>query len=156
LGQMFARLGVAVTIACRSRLLPELDQEVSAALQGYLEAEGMNVRCGLAYRDIARTERGIALHAAQDGASAETITAEQVLIATGRRPNSDGMGLEERGIALDPCGGIVVDDYLETSVPGIYAVGDVTGRDQYVYMAAYGAKLAARNAMGGNRQTYDN
>lgn len=156
LGQMFARLGVAVTIACRSRLLPELDQEVSAALQGHLEAEGMNVRCGLAYRDIARTERGIALHAAQDGASAETITAEQVLIATGRRPNSDGMGLEERGIAFNPRGGIVVDDYLETSVPGIYAVGDVTGRDQYVYMAAYGAKLAARNAMGGNRQTYDN
>src|SRR3546814_13427527 len=73
----------------------------------------------------------------------------QVLIATERRPNSDGLGLEERGIVLARNGGIVVDDHLETSVPGIYAAGDVTGRDQFVYMAAYGAKLAARHAVTG-------
>lgn len=156
LGQMFARLGVAVTIACRSRLLPELDPEVGAALQGYLETEGVEVHCGLAYREIAWTRSGITLRSAQVGAAPDTITAEQVLIATGRRPNSDRMGLEERGIALDPRGGIMVDDYLETSVPGIYAAGDVRGRDQYVYMAAYGAKLASRNAIGGSTQTYDN
>src|SRR3546814_1064406 len=83
-------------------------------------------------------------------------SAEQVLIATGRRPNSDGLGLEERGIVLARNGGIVVDDHLETSVPGIYAAGDVTGRDQFVYMAAYGAKLAARNAVTGNQYRYDN
>src|SRR3546814_2911676 len=83
-------------------------------------------------------------------------SAEQVLIATGRRPNSDGLGLEERGIVLARNGGIVVDDHLETSVPGIYAAGDVTGRDQFVYMAAYGAKLAARNAVPGNQYRYDN
>ena len=52
--------------------------------------------------------------------------------------------------------GIVVDDHLETSVPGIYAAGDVTGRDQFVYMAGYGAKLAARNAVTGNQYRYDN
>src|SRR3546814_11759874 len=65
------------------------------------------------------------------------------------------MGLEEHGITLGRSGGIVVDEYLETSVPGIYAAGDVTGRDQFVYMAAYGAKLSARNAVAGNQQGYD-
>src|SRR3546814_11577419 len=51
---------------------------------------------------------------------------------------------------------MIVDDYLETTAPGVYAAGDVTGRDQFVYMAAYGAKLAARNAVDGNQHRYDN
>ncbi|MBA3863011.1 MAG: mercury(II) reductase [Erythrobacter sp.] len=155
LGQMFARLGVQVTICCRSRLLPELDEELSAALQTYLEAEGVRVCAGVQYQSIAQTAEGVELTC--DGLVAVgAIAAEQVLIATGRKPNSDGLGLEQRGIALDRKGGIVVDEYLETSAPGIYAAGDVTGRDQFVYMAAYGAKLAARNAVTGNQHRYDN
>src|SRR3546814_5147816 len=59
----------------------------------------------------------------------QTIRAEQVLIAAGRRPNSDGLGLAERGISLAHSGGIIGDDYLETTVPGVYAAGDVTGRE---------------------------
>lgn len=166
LGQMFARLGVAVTICCRSRLLPELDPEISAALQTYLEAEGVRVCAGIGYQRIDSTDSGIeltceSLACDSEGhcdavAAVQTIAAEQVLIATGRRPNSDGMGLEDHGIALGRSGGIVVDEYLETSVPGTYAAGDVTGRDQFVYMAAYGAKLAARNAVEGNLHRYDN
>lgn len=166
LGQMFARLGVAVTICCRSHLLPEMDPEISAALQRYLEAEGIAVCAGIGYQRIEQSDNGIVLTCEAlpcDGegqcdavASAQTISAEKVLIATGRRPNTDGLGLEERGISLDNRGGIVVDDYLETSVPGIYAAGDVTGRDQFVYMAAYGAKLAARNAVDGNQHHYNN
>ncbi|KPH62287.1 MAG: mercury(II) reductase [Sphingomonas sp.] len=166
LGQMFARLGVTVTICCRSRLLPEMDPEVGAALQSYLEAEGVRVCSGIGYQRIDPTGNGIELICESlscDGeghcdtvAAVQTIAAEQVLIATGRRPNSDGMGLEDHGIALGQSGGIVVDDYLESSVPGIYAAGDITGRDQFVYMAAYGAKLAARNAVEGNQDRYDN
>ncbi|MDO7837208.1 mercury(II) reductase [Sphingobium sp. HBC34] len=166
LGQMFARLGVAITICCRSRLLPEMDLEISAALQSYLEAEGVRVCAGIGYRRIEQTDGGVvltceALSCDDEGqcdtvATAQTIRAEKVLIATGRRPNSDGLGLGERGISLGRGGGIIVDDYLETSVPGIYAAGDVTGRDQFVYMAAYGAKLAARNAIEGNQHRYDN
>ncbi|WP_292939655.1 mercury(II) reductase [Novosphingobium sp. 32-60-15] len=166
LGQMFARLGVSVTICCRSRLLPEMDPEVGVALQTYLEAEGVRVCSGIGYQRIDSTVNGIeliceSLSCDRKGnydtvATVQTITAEQVLIATGRRPNSDGMGLEDHGITLGRSGGIVVDEYLETSVPGIYAAGDVTGRDQFVYMAAYGAKLAARNAVAGNQHGYDN
>jgi mercuric reductase len=166
LGQMFARLGVAVTICCRSRLLPEMDLEVGTALQTYLEAEGVRVCTGISYQHIAQAVGGVELTCeslAYDSeghcdtvAAVQTIVSEQVLIATGRRPNSDGLGLEERGISLGRGGGIIVDDYLETSVPGFYAAGDVTGRDQFVYMAAYGAKLAARNAVTGNQHRYDN
>ena len=159
LGQMFARLGVAVTICCRSRLLPEMDPEISDPLQNYLEAEGLRICAGVGYQQIAQTDGGVELTCANlsdAAAGAQTITAEQVLIATGRRANSDGAGLEQRGIALARNGGIVVNDYLETAVPGIYAAGDVTGRDQFVYMAAYGAKLAARNAVEGNAHRYDN
>src|SRR5690606_17434141 len=71
-------------------------------------------------------------------------------------PNSDGLGLKKHGISLGRNGSVIIDDYLETTVLGIYAAGDITGRDQFVYMAAYGAKLAARNAVGGNQQRYDN
>ena len=165
LGQMFARLGVAVTICCRSRLLPDMDPEFSAALQTYLKAEGIRVCTAVGYQRIVQTDHGIELTcdrpagkgAARDGdAAVEVIAAEQVLIATGRQPNSDGMGLEAQGIELSRNGGIVIDDYLETTVAGVYAAGDVTGRDQFVYMAAYGAKLAARNAVGGNDHRYDN
>jgi mercuric reductase len=165
LGQMFARLGVAVTICCRSRLLPEMDPEFSAALQTYLETEGIRVCAGVDYRRIVQADYGIELtcdHPAGKGAgrdpdaTIEVIAAEQVLIATGRQPNSDGMGLEAHGVKRARNGGIIVDDHLETTAPGVYAAGDVTGRDQFVYMAAYGAKLAARNAVGGNDQRYDN
>lgn len=166
LGQMFARLGVIVTICCRSRLLPEMDGEVSAALQDYLEREGIRVCAGVGYQRIARTASGVELTCERrscDGekhcdrpVSVQIIAAEQVLIATGRRPNSDGLGLEAQGVKLSGSGGIIVDDYLETTARGIYAAGDVTGRDQFVYMAAYGAKLAACNAVGGNEHRYDN
>lgn len=154
LGQMFARFGVAVTIACRSRLLPDMEPEISAALTSYLRDEGITIRCGLGYRGVRRAEAGIALDVT-DGDGEETISAAQLLIATGRSPNTRGMGLESAGINLDRCGAIVTDEYLATSRAGVYAAGDVTGRDQYVYMAAYGAKLAAENALNGNTRRYD-
>jgi len=155
LAQMFARAGTAVTLVTRSRLLPEAEPEISEALAGYLRDEGIAVRTGLAYRRIARTEDGIALAIAIDGKD-EVVTAEQALIATGRTPNTDGMGLAEAGIEITVNGAIVIDERMRTSRSGVYAAGDVTGRDQFVYMAAYGAKLAALNALNGDSLAYDN
>lgn len=154
LGQMFARFGVQVTIACRSRLLPNFDAAVGEALAGYLRAEGIDVRCGLAYQGIRRSEHGVVLDVGADGETQE-LAAEQVLVATGRAPNTSGLGLEAAGVAVDGRGAVEVDEHLRTSRAGIYAAGDVTGRDQYVYMAAYGAKLAAENALRGNLRRYD-
>lgn len=154
LGQMFARAGAKVTIACRSRLLPGAEPEISAALTRYLEAEGIVVRGRLSYRDIRHGPDGIALSTLSDGA-AETIRAEQLLVATGRRPNTDSMGLEEAGVEFLPNGAIKVDDWMRTTKPSVYAAGDVTGRDEFVYMAAYGARIAAENALNGDSKGYD-
>ena len=155
LAQMFARAGTAVTFVMRSRLLPEAEPEIAEALIRYLADEGVTVRTGLAYSRIERRDGHIALTVAANG-GVETLTAEQVLIATGRMPNTAVLGLQEAGVKLAANGGIVVDDRMRTSKSGIYAAGDVTGRDQFVYMAAYGAKLAALNALNGNSLVYDN
>lgn len=155
LAQMFARAGVEVTLVCRSRLLPEAEPEIGAALTGYLVDEGIAVISGIAYRAIRRTEDGVILIVHRDGKDV-TIDADQVLVATGRAPNVEGLGLAEHGVAVSPRGGIIVDDSMRTTRSGVYAAGDVTGRDQFVYMAAYGAKLAAKNALNGDSLRYDN
>lgn len=155
LAQMFARAGVKVTLVCRSRLLPEAEPEIGAALTGYFEDEGITVVSGIAYRAIRRSEGGVSLTVTRDGEDM-AIDADQVLISTGRTPNTEGLGLAEHGIAVSPTGGIVVDDRMRTTRSGIYAAGDVIGRDQFVYMAAYGAKLAAKNALNGDSLRYDN
>jgi mercury(II) reductase len=155
LAQMFARAGVHVTLVCRSRLLPEAEPEIGAALTRYFGNEGITVVSGIAYRAIGKTESGLSLTVTRDGQDV-AIDADQVLISTGRTPNIEGLGLAEHGIAVSPKGGIVVDDRMRTSRAGIYAAGDVTGRDQFVYMAAYGAKLAAKNALNGDSLRYDN
>jgi mercury(II) reductase len=155
LAQMFARAGVKVTLVCRSRLVPEAEPEIGAALTGYFEDEGIAVVSGIAYRAIRRTETGIALDVVRDGRDT-IIGADQVLVTTGRTPNIEGLGLAEHGIALSPKGNIVVDDRMRTTRAGVYAAGDVTGRDQFVYMAAYGAKLAAKNSLNGDSLRYDN
>ncbi len=154
LAQMLARAGTKVTLVTRRHLLPEAEPEIGEALTGYFRDEGITVRGGLAYRNIRRTERGVALSIEVDGRE-ETLEAETVLVATGRRSNTQAMGLEEAGIALLPNGGIEVDDRMRTSKPGVYAAGDVTGCDQFVYMAAYGAKIAAENALNGDGRRYD-
>jgi mercuric reductase len=85
----------------------------------------------------------------------EALEAEAVLAATGRRPNTDGLGLADVNVTLGNGGGVQVDDHLRISNATIYAAGDVTGRHQFVYMAAYGAKLAALNALNGDAHRYD-
>ena len=131
LAQMFARAGVDVTIVCRRRLLPETEPEISDALTGYFRDEGITVHDGIAYRAIRRTDQGVELDLEVDG-SAATIVAEKVLLAVGRRPNTAGLGLSAVGVELAENGGIQVNDRLQTTNPDIYAVGDVTGRDQFV------------------------
>ena len=154
LAQLFGRAGVDVTLVCRSRLLPEGEPEISEALAGFLEDEGITVRSGLAYKRIRQAEKGVILEIERQGVD-EAIGAEVVLVATGRRPNTADLNLAEVDVALTGNGGISVDERLRTSNDRIYAAGDVTGRHQFVYMAAYGAKLAALNALNGNSLSYD-
>ncbi len=155
IAQIFARAGSAVTIVTRRGLLPEAEPEISAALTEYFQAEGITVLKGLTYNSVEKTDGGITLQVTSDGKPL-AITGEHLLLATGRVPNTERLNLSNAGIENDGRGGIKVDSKMRSSRIGVYAAGDVTGQDQFVYMAAYGAKLAAQNAMNGDSLSYDN
>ena len=155
LAQIYARAGVKVTIVSRRGLLPEAEPEIGAALTGYFESEGISFVKASQYERIRETNQGIELTVSAPGGP-QTIHAEKVLIATGRTPNTDSLNLPNAKIEVQSNGGIMIDAQMRTSRQDVYAAGDVTGNDQFVYMAAYGAKLAANNAMNGDRLTYDN
>ncbi len=110
--------------------------------------------CGVVYKSITK-DGDICLGYERNGAH-QNLIAEQVLVATGHRPNSDDLGLEKMGVKLLPNGGIKVDGRMRTTRTDVYAAGDVTGRDMFVYMAANGAKIASENALNGDSQQYDN
>ena len=155
LAQVFARAGVTVTIVDLVPILSMGEPEISAALAGYFRDEGIVVRERVKTKAIRRTHDGVALDIVADGED-QTVEAEQVLIATGRTPNTEGLGLAEAGVAQVGNGSIQVDAHMRTSRSGTYAAGDVTGRDMFVYMAAHGAKVAAKNALNNDSSTYDN
>ena len=155
LAQMASRLGVRVTLVTRSRLLPKAEPEVSAALTEALKAEGIAVETGLNYLSVTEDGGGVALTIARGGQS-ETLTAERLVATTGRVANTEGLGLAELGIERDARGALRVGPDMATTRPGIWAAGDVTDRDQFVYMAAYGAKVAINNAFGLEPMRYDN
>ena len=155
LAQMMGRMGVKVTLVTRSRLLPGAEPEVSEALTDAFAAEGITLLTGLSYDSVRRDAAGVTLRVIRDGEPVE-VTADHLVSTAGRRANTDGLGLEAVGVETNARGSIVIGDDMRTSVPGIYAAGDVTDRDQFVYMAAYGAKLAVKNAVLGGDQRYDN
>ncbi len=155
LGQMFSRAGVKVTICCRSRLLSDSEPQASAALTEQFRKEGITVCEGVGYQKIEETDKGVALTCQIQGGE-QTIVADQVLAAAGRKPNVRALCLDKAGVKLNTRGGIEINAYMQTSNLDVYAAGDVTGTDMYVYMAAYGGKLAAKNALNGNDRKYDN
>lgn len=155
LGQLFARAGTEVTICCRSHLLPGTEPEIVAALTAHLRREGIRVCEGVVYQHIERSGDAVRLTCQIDDHD-KIIEAQQVLAAAGRKPNVKSLHLEKVGIDLDAKSGVEIDKYMQTVNPDVYAVGDVTGQDMYVYMAAYGGKLAAKNALNGNSAGYDN
>lgn len=155
LAQMMSRVGVNVSLICRSRLLPQAEPEVSEALADILRDEGITILDGASYEGCRRDGSEAVLSVQKDG-MVQDLTAGYLVLTTGRTPNTEGLGLAELGIKTNARGAIAVGDDMQTSRPGVYAAGDVTDRDQFVYMAAYGAKLAARNAVLGGHETYDN
>ena len=130
--QMLRRFGAAVTVVQRgSHLLDREDPDVSEALEGVFRAEGIDVVLGAGVRRAAAGASGVAI-TLQDG---RRIDGSHVLVAVGRRPNTDDLGCERAGIGLDARGFIKVDDRYRTSAEGIYAVGDVTGGPQFTHTA---------------------
>ncbi|GAB4574830.1 MAG: mercury(II) reductase [Anaerolineae bacterium] len=148
LGQMMARLGVRVLILQRSsRLIPEHEPEIGRALKEALEQEGIGVITGVQVERLSRDGNQRVVHARVMGQMRE-FRADQILMATGRQPNTDGLGLDRVGVDTDANGAILTNDFLQTTNPAIYAAGDVTTRPQFVYVAAAAGGIAARHAFG--------
>jgi dihydrolipoamide dehydrogenase len=139
--QMYSRFGVDVTVFQRGdRLLPREEPDVSAVIEDAFEDEGINVRTGAAATALSSAGDGISIEA--DGSSgAETVTTSEVLLAAGRRPNSDGIGLKEAGVETDDRGFVETDDSFETTADGVYAVGDVSGPPMFTHSARDDADL---------------
>ena len=155
LGQTFARFGTKVTILQRSaRLLPEHEPEIADGLARYLREEGVEIHTGVRLLQV-REERDEKVVTVQIEGRESEFRAEHILVATGRTPNTEDLGLEMAGVQLDPQGFILVDDHLQTTNPRIYAVGDVTNRPKLVYVAAAAGGIAAENALGGNHKKLD-
>ena len=131
--QMMRRFGAAVTVVERSaRLLPREDEDVSDGIREILEAEGVRFELASECLSLAREGGRIAVGAACGG-DRPRIAGSHVLLAVGRRPNTDGLGLESAGIRVDERGYIVVDDQCRTSAEGVWAVGDCNGRGAFTH-----------------------
>lgn len=155
LGQMVARLGVEVLILQRSpRLVPDHEPEIGRAIQDYLEQEGIRVLTGVQVDRLSREGDTRVVRARLMGQPCE-FRADQILMALGRQPNTQGLGLEHVGVTVDDNGAIVVNEYQQTTNPIIYATGDVTINPEYVYVAAAGGAVAARNALTGAQKRFD-
>ncbi|WP_171180688.1 dihydrolipoyl dehydrogenase [Ruegeria sp. HKCCA4633] len=126
LGQVWARLGAKVTvIEYLDRILPGIDGEIAKLAQRALSKRGLKFQLGRALKFIEETTTGLKLTVDRVGKDKkEVIEADKVLIAVGRRPVTRGLGLEDLGIAVSPRGFIEVDGTFQTSVPGVYAIGD--------------------------------
>ncbi len=155
IAQLYARFGTRVTILeAMPALVPAEDPQIGSALAGYLREEGLDVQTSVSITSVSRAAPGYRIESTVDG-RVETFAAEQLLVATGRRANTRGFGLDEAGIELGAKGEIQVNPYLQTSRPEIYAAGDVIGDPMFVYVAAYGGHVAAENALGGTPRRYD-
>ena len=151
--QMFRRFGAQVTIVEMSpRLIAREDEDVSAEIRRILEAEGIVVRTDATCIGFAPHEAGIAVTVdCSDGAP--TVVGSHVLLAVGRTPNTDDLGLDKAGVAVDARGYITVNERLETSADGIWALGDCNGRGAFTHTAWNDHEIVAANLLdGGDRR----
>ena len=145
LAQAFLRLGSKVTMIVRSRILSRSDHEPGDAIQKVLTDEGMRILTGTQIERVHHDGKNFTVNA-----GGESIRGDRLLIATGRRPNTASLSLQNAGVMTDENGAIPVDEFLRTSNPHIYAAGDCTTNPEYVYVAAAAGTRAATNILGGN------
>ncbi len=145
LAQAFARLGSQVTILARSTLFLREDPAIGAAITAAFRAEGITVLEHTQARQVAHVEGEFVLSTGPG-----EVRADQLLVATGRTPNTHNLALPAAGVAVDANGAILIDPGMRTSAPHIYAAGDCTDQPQFVYVAAAAGTRAAINMSGGN------
>jgi pyruvate/2-oxoglutarate dehydrogenase complex dihydrolipoamide dehydrogenase (E3) component len=149
-GQMYRRFGSQVTIVeMGPRLIRREDEDVSTSIREILEAEGIGIHLDAKCIGVARHSDGIAV-GVSCAMSGPDIVGSHLLLAVGRRPNTDDLGLENAGVARDAHGYITVDDVLGTNVPGIWALGDCNGRGGFTHTSYNDYEIAAANILDGS------
>lgn len=151
LAQAYLRLGTKVTLLARHSLMFNEDPDIGAELHKILEAEGMMILThtqaeAVSYKKGLLGAGKFTIKTTQG----QTLTSDQLLIATGRPPNTKSLALEQAGVAMGKGGTITVDDHMRTNVEHIYAAGDCTNQPQFVYVAAAAGTRAAINMTGGD------
>jgi pyruvate/2-oxoglutarate dehydrogenase complex dihydrolipoamide dehydrogenase (E3) component len=137
------------------RLIAREDEDVSLAVAEFLTAEGIDVRVGHKVVGVARQGNGIAVTVEAEGKTSE-ISGSHLLLAIGRRPNTDDLGLDKAGVATDARGFITVDEELRTNVPGIFALGDCNGRGAFTHTSYNDFEIVAANLLDdGKRRVSD-
>ena len=150
--QMYRRFGSEVTVVERGpRLIHREDEDVSENIKTILEGEGIKIRLGA--ECIGFEKRGDKVAVQVDCSSGDkTVIGSHILLAVGRVPNTNDLGLEHAGIKVDKRGYIQVDDQLRTNVPGIYALGDCNGRGAFTHTAYNDYEIVAANLLDGDQR----
>jgi pyruvate/2-oxoglutarate dehydrogenase complex dihydrolipoamide dehydrogenase (E3) component len=151
--QMYRRFGAEVTVVEMSpRLISREDDDVSIEIRNIVEREGIRVRTSATCIGLARHEQGVAVAVDCSEDPPQTI-GSHVLLAVGRRPNTDDLGLDKAGVATDARGYIAVNDDLTTNVPGIWALGDCNGRGAFTHTAYNDFEIVAANLLDGEHRS---
>jgi pyruvate/2-oxoglutarate dehydrogenase complex dihydrolipoamide dehydrogenase (E3) component len=146
-GQMFRRFGSQITIVEKSpQLLGREDQDISNAIRDILTDEEIDVRLNADCLDVSRSGDSTTVHVQSKGET-QTVSGSHLLLAVGRRPNTDDLGLDEAGVRRDAGGYIVVDDQLRTNVPGIWALGDCNGKGAFTHTSYNDFEIVASNLL---------
>ena len=150
--QMYRRFGAQVTVVEKGpRLVSREDEDVSSAIRDILEGEGIKIRSHAECISLSAHDKGVGVQVNCEWGEPEII-GSHVLLAVGRRPNTDDLGLDKAGIATDERGYIVVDDSLATNVPGVWAMGDCNGRGAFTHTAYNDFEIVAANLLDGDRR----
>jgi pyruvate/2-oxoglutarate dehydrogenase complex dihydrolipoamide dehydrogenase (E3) component len=147
MAQAFARFGSAVSVVeMASHVLPREEAEAGALVGAALERDGVDLRLDATTTRVSRRGDATVVHVVA-GDHEQELEVDALLVAVGRAPNVEGMGLEAAGIRFDPRKGVMVDDQLQTTNPAVFAAGDVASRWQFTHTADFGARLVLRNAL---------
>jgi pyruvate/2-oxoglutarate dehydrogenase complex dihydrolipoamide dehydrogenase (E3) component len=155
-GQMFRRFGARVTVIHRNKaLLAREDSDVTAELQKALEAEGIRFLLNTEPVNVERNGAGITVQV-RGLRSEESVTGSHLLVAAGRRPNTDDLGLDRSGVATDELGFVRVNHRLETSAPGVWALGDVKGGPAFTHISYNDYQIIYGNLIEGKNLSIEN
>jgi pyruvate/2-oxoglutarate dehydrogenase complex dihydrolipoamide dehydrogenase (E3) component len=150
--QIYRRFGSEVSvIELAPRLIAREDEDVSTAVADILRSEGIKTYVNSTVADIARSGNDIAVEVVSEGTTSR-VTGSHLLLAIGRRPNTDDLGLETAGISVDERGFIKVDDQLRTDVPGVWALGDCNGRGAFTHTSYNDFEIVAGNILDGQQR----